>query len=273
MRIGFIGTGNLGSMLIRSFIKGNAISEENINIINRSPKKAKKIKEEYTQIKNYTDHKQLVQDSDLIFLCVKPLDLKDVLEKTGRNFSQDKLIISTLLAPPLADLERIIKGKIIRIYPSVTQSTQRGAALYTWGKEVKAEDKGKLIPFLKVLGSCYELPEHLYRAAGDITSCGPAFMAAMVGALAREAVVNGVPVDTANEMAVETMLGTALLLQENRNTFEELVKKVATPGGCTAEGLKVLNKDMDQRMSEVYGATCKREEEIVLALRDLFSLK
>lgn len=271
MQIGFIGTGSMGSMLIRSFIKGNAISEDKTNIINRSPEKVRKLKEEFPRINIYTSHSQLVEDSDLVFLCIKPPDLKDVLEKTGYEFGK-KLIISTLLAPPLADLERIITGKIIRIYPSVTQSTKRGVSLYTWGKEVGEEDKEKLQPFLKVLGRYYELPENLYRAAGDITSCGPAFMAAMIGALAKEGVINGIPYETANEMAVETMLGTALLLQENRITFEELIKRVATPGGCTAEGLKMLNKDMDQRMSEVYQATCKREAEIVSALRDLFGL-
>jgi len=269
-KIGVIGTGNLGSMLVRGFVKGRAVKPGEINIINRTPAKAQILAEELPGINLFLDCQELVEESDIIFLCVKPGDLKAVLEKTGYTFDERKTVVSTLLAPPLSDLERIINGKLVRIYPSVIQSTGRGVTLLTWGQKVQREDKLKLVNYLTALGKCYELPEEHYRAAGDVTSCGPAFMACMVGALAAEATRRGIPSQTAAEIALETMLGTALLMQEKGMSFEELAHKVATPGGCTAEGLKVLQKGLPPLVEELYEATCRREKEIILALREVF---
>lgn len=272
-RLAFIGTGNLGSMLVRGFIKGKAARPQEINVLNRTPQKVQSLKEEFPGLCAYQDYRKLINDSDVIFICVKPGDLPSLLQETRDSFTPDKLIVSTLLAPPLGDLERIIGGKLARIYPSVIQSTGRGVTLLTWGKKIQDTDKNKLLRYLETLGRCYELPEELYRAAGDVTSCGPAFMAYMVGALARQAALYGVPEKTANEMALETMLGTALLLEEQGLTFEGLIKKVATPGGCTAEGVKVLERKLPAVIDEVYKATCVRDREITHNLREVFKLQ
>jgi pyrroline-5-carboxylate reductase len=72
-------------------------------------------------------------------------------------------------------------------------------------------------------------------------------------------------------MAVETMLGTALLLLERKLTFSELISQVATPGGCTAEGLKILEKSLPGIMDEIYEATCNRQEAVSESVRKALS--
>ncbi|QNB47929.1 hypothetical protein BR63_17695 [Thermanaerosceptrum fracticalcis] len=270
-KIGFIGTGSLGSMLIRGFVRNGVIGPENINVINRSPEKPLRLKEEGFSLRIYSNYRELINDSEIIFICVKPNDLPQVLERTGRVFPQTKLVVSTLLAPSLSDLEQIIDGKLIRIYPSVTQSTGRGVTIVTWGQAIGNQDRTVFLPYLNALGKYYVLPENLYRAAGDITSCGPAFMAAMVGALAEEGIKHGISPEIAGEMAVETMLGTALLLLERKLTFSELISQVATPGGCTAEGLKILEKSLPGIMDEIYEATCNRQEAVSESVRKALS--
>lgn len=262
VRVAVIGTGNLGSMLIRRFLEGQAVEPKDMLIINRSRQKAEDLKREYPDIQIYDDYQKIINDAELIFICVKPFDLPRVLEKTGVQFAGNKLIISTLLAPSLIHLEEIIEGKLVRIYPSVAQSTGRGVTILTWGKNIEQEDKDRLLPYLKVLGIIEELPENLYRAAGDVTSCGPAFMAAMIGALADEAVKQGISSDTAYNMALETMLGTALLMEQRNLSFKELITQVSTPGGCTAEGIKILNEELPRIISRVYDVTCRKDHEI-----------
>lgn len=269
-KVGFIGTGSMGSMLITRFLQSDSVRAEDINILNRTQGKALILKKRYPKIQIYTDYQKLVAASDLIFICVKPNDLQSVLSKTGTVFSPDKLLVSTLLAPALSELEKIIEGRIVRIYPSVTQITGRGVTLLTWGKGVEQEEKEKLMPYLKVLGKYYELPENLYRAAGDVTSCGPAFMAYMIGSLAKEAENQGIPSQLANEMAIETMHGTALLLEEQQLAFQDLIKRVATPGGCTAEGIKVLTEVMPMTIAHVFAATYHKDEAIQKELKKMF---
>lgn len=266
-RLGFIGTGSMGSMLIKGLIDKKAIPMEGVGIINRSQTKPLALQRDYPGLRIYDDHRALVEDSNIIFICVKPADLPDVLARTGREFSWGKIIISTLLAPPLQDLEKLIKGKLVRIYPGITQSTGRGVTLVTWGHSIEGKDREKTEHYLSVLGKYYELPESLYRAAGDVTSCGPAFMAAMVNALVQEAVKHGIEPGQAGDMALETMLGTALLMEKQGISFADLIRRVATPGGCTAEGLKIINGELPSVIDRVYEATCRREAEIIHSLR------
>jgi competence protein ComER len=268
--IGIIGTGHLGGMLIRGLINKKAVNPEQVYIYNRSEQKSQLFKEEFPQICLVDSNKELVTKADWIFLCVKPLDLPPLLAEIGTKFPPDKLIISTLLSPPLKELDNILEGGIVRIYPSVTQSTGYGITLAAFGRQVTKEEQGGLVGLLNHLGKTFIVPEEHFRPCGDITSCGPAFMAYMVGSLAEAAKEHGIDGKLAIEMSRETMLGTALLLEERQMTFGELVHEVATPGGCTEEGIKVLKSKLPALIGEVFKVTAAKEKVITAKIRKDF---
>jgi len=265
-KIGIIGTGRLGTMLVKALINHAAILPECFYLFNRTYAKAAALKSLYPSINLVQSSQEIIHYADWIFLCVKPLDLKDLLSDIGTVFPENKLIISTLLAPPLSELDKILNGKISRVYPSITQSTGRGVSLLAFGRQVTETDKAALIDCLSLIGKAIEIPEEHFRVCGDITSCGPAFMAYMIGSLAAIAEKHGIAKDMAAEMARETMLGTALLLEEQNLSFDELVCQVATPGGCTAKGIDVLSPSLPAIVQEVFTATARREEEVRTAV-------
>ncbi|MDR3588343.1 MAG: pyrroline-5-carboxylate reductase dimerization domain-containing protein [Negativicutes bacterium] len=261
-KIGVIGTGRLGGMLIRGLTGRGAVPPGLMYIFNRSPHKSLQFKELMPEINLAANARAVVAEADLIFLCVKPQDLPALLAETGAAFPAGKMIVSTLLTPSLAELDRILTGKIVRIYPSVTQSTGYGVTLMVCGKQVATAEKQELQALLECLGQTYEVPEACFRLYGDVTSCGPAFMAFMVGSLADAAVRHGGDAKLAAAMAEETMLGTAKLLQERSITFRQLVEEVATPGGCTAEGINVLRAGLSDLLDGVFQATAVQEEKL-----------
>ncbi|MCS5695637.1 pyrroline-5-carboxylate reductase family protein [Desulfofundulus thermocisternus] len=262
MNIGVIGTGNLGRMLIDSFIKNRIFPPERIYIFNRTAEKAERIKDIYPGINLARSSRDVIEKGDWIFICVKPPDLPSLLGETGTSFPENKLIISTLLVPYLEHLDAILKGKIIRIYPSITQSTGYGVTLVTFGKRVADAEKQEMLNCLNRMGKAFEIPEKYFRIAGDITSCGPAFMAFMTASLARTAQKYGLDEELALEMAGETMLGTALLIKEKQFSFQQVIEQVATPGGCTAAGIEVLNRDLYPIIENIFLATRKKENEV-----------
>jgi pyrroline-5-carboxylate reductase len=73
-------------------------------------------------------------------------------------------------------------------------------------------------------------------------SCGPAFLALVVEALASAGARHGLPEHEATALVVETMAGSAAYLEHNSLDTEELKRRVATPGGLTEKGLKVLEE-------------------------------
>ncbi len=268
-KVGVIGTGRLGSMLIRGFLDRQVFLPGQLIINNRSRQKLQELKNGYPDIRIAINNNEVLLEANWIFLCVKPMDFSGVLPELGRVFSGDKIIISTLLSPPLRELDRIFSGKIVRIYPSITQSTGRGVTLAAFGRNVSDGEKRELLHCLRFLGKVYELPEEAFRHYGDITSCGPAFMAYMVGCLAETAKgYSIVDEKLAAEMALETMFGTAQLMKDRNISFRELVGEVATPGGCTNEGISVLANTLPDVVRTIFQVTEAKEKEIGRAVMD-----
>ena len=95
----------------------------------------------------------------------------------------------------------------------------------------------------------------------------------MVGCLAAVSQEHGTDAELAGEIAIETMLGTAKLLSQRKISFLELVDEVATPGGCTEEGIKVLAQSLPQLFEQVFQATIVKEKVIQDKVHEFLKLK
>lgn len=267
-KIGIIGTGHIGGMLIKSLITYNTIPPNRFYIFNRTSPAAEKFKRTYPGINLVQTNKEVIENADWIFISVKPLALKSLLDEIGTVFSDEQLVISTLMAPPLSNLDKMLRGKIVRIYPSITQSTGHGVCLVAFGHHVTSVEKSEFIASMSSFGKVMEIPEEHFRTCGDITSCGPGFMACMVGSLVKIAEKRGLDQALTVEMARETMLGTALLMQEQNLNFDELISQVANPGGSTEAGLKVLAQPLLHIIEHLFEATMARQQSAVTNVMD-----
>jgi len=86
------------------------------------------------------------------------------------------------------------------------------------------------------------LEERLIEPAMALMSCGPAFLALVVDALADAGARHGLEPGQARRLVVETMAGTAAYLDANGLNAADLRRRVATPGGLTEKGLGVLEE-------------------------------
>ena len=81
MKVGFIGTGNMGRILIEAFIESHALRPSSIYMTNRTLTKASNIQSIYPHTNIVRSPEDVVERSDLIFICVKPLDIHPLLLK------------------------------------------------------------------------------------------------------------------------------------------------------------------------------------------------
>ena len=97
----------------------------------------------------------------------------------------------------------------------------------------------------------------------DLTSCSPAFMAyifkefADIGAARSE-----ISEKEAEEMVLQTLLGTVKLLTEKKMSFEEIISRVATKGGITEEGIKSLENDLPEVFDNLFKSTFNKREKL-----------
>ena len=96
-----------------------------------------------------------------------------------------------------------------------------------------------------------------------LSSCGPAFIAIMIENLAEASSEFGnISKDAAEEMILKTIIGTAMLKEDQSLSNEEIIDKVATKGGITQEGVDYLNKKFNKISKNLIKNLLTRYEEV-----------
>jgi competence protein ComER len=243
MKIGFIGAGSMGSLLIGAFIRAGAMQPETIVVSSRTPSKLSILAEQYPGLQIAAANNDAAIEADYLFLCIKPLDFRRVLEEISPVLSPNQIVISITSPVMLSSLEELLPCKVAKIIPSVVNAVGSGASLFMWGTRLTTDDKTALWDLFSTISKPIEILEEEVRVASDLSSCGPAFLAYILEQFIDAAVMStGMDRETATALACEMMLGTARFMLEYPCTPSELQAKVSVPGGITAAALEVLRK-------------------------------
>ncbi|WEK53095.1 MAG: late competence protein ComER [Candidatus Cohnella colombiensis] len=255
MKIGFIGTGNMGSLLIGAFIRAGIVQPTQVIASSRTLSKLRACEREHPGIQIASSNRQATVGAKYVFLCIKPLDYREVIEEIAPALSADQVVVSITSPVMLAQLEELLPCKVAKVIPSVVNSIGSGASLVMWGSRLTQLDRVELHQLLSAISRPIEIEESAVRAASDLSSCGPAFLAYVLEDFIVAAVLMGMDRETATELAGEMMLGTARLLLERPCTPSELQAMVAVPGGITEAALQVLRKSTRGVFTQVLNTT------------------
>lgn len=240
-RIGIIGTGSMGGMLIRKFVETGAFSAGDLLASNRSPEKVRAVAAA-TGIKIAGSNLDLAAASDVIFICVRPLEVKPILNELEGVLTTDKLVVSIAADVTIDDISSICDARVVRVIPSVTSECSKGISLVAFGDNSTEADRILVLSALGRISLAVEAEEKNFELLADLTSCAPAFISSIMHELALSAARrDSISPELAEMLVIETLEGTAALLKMV-NSFEEVVKRVATKGGITEEGVKVIRK-------------------------------
>ncbi len=182
----------------------------------------------------------LAERSDLVVLAHKPAQLEEVADQM--DGAADALA-SIVAATSLERLEAAYPGvPVYRLIPNIPVEVGRGVFGYSPGSHAGDGPKDELLRLLGRCGVVIELDEPLLEPAMALMSCGPAFLAMIVEALASAGTAHGLDQRQATRLVVETMAGSAAYLDANDLDAGELRRRVATPGGLTERGLDMLEE-------------------------------
>lgn len=271
MKIGIIGTGNMGRILAEALIDGNAVSPSSMIITNRTLAKALEIQQIYPGLTVGQNAIEVAQNSDAIFICVKPHNVWDVLMQIKPELTNEKCLISITSPISVEQLERNVDCSIMRIIPSITNRALAGVALFTNGEQCAPEWKRYFHTLFEKVSVPVEIEEKITRVASDIVSCGPAFFSFLVQRFITAAVKETeIDQTTATKLASEMLIGLGELLSKNHYTLPTLQEKVCVKGGITGEGIKVLENETGEMFEKLFQATHKKFEEELEKVREKF---
>lgn len=261
MKVGFIGTGSMGSTLIEALIQSEALESEQLIASNRTLQKVQQLALRYPGLHVANHNVEVVQQSQIVFLCIKPSEFKTVLHEISPEVSP-KLIIVSITSPVLIrHLERQLPCKIAKIIPSITNYVWSGASLCMYGNRILTEDRLLLEQLMMSVSRPLQVSEQYTRITSDISSCGPAFIAFFLQKWIDAAVeVTGIDGEEASHLASEMLLGTGKLLTEGGFSLERLQQRVAVPGGITAEALRLLDCELNSVFQQLIQVTHAKYE-------------
>lgn len=274
MKIGVIGTGNMGRILAESFLDSNAISPSSVAVTNRTISKALDLKHRYEEITVATTAAQVADLSDLVFICVKPHDVYRVIKDISPYLTEDKCIVSITSPISVEQIETIVQCSAARVIPSITNRALTGVSLMTFGKKCDETWKRKITELFASISRPLEIKEEITRVASDIVSCGPAFYSYLTQRFI-SAAVNETAIDreTATILASEMLIGLGELLKKGYYTLPSLQEKVCVKGGITGEGIKVLEAELGDVFEHLFQATHLKFEEDLTVVNKQFSSK
>ena len=109
----------------------------------------------------------------------------------------------------------------------------------------------------------YFADEKYLDMATAVSGSGPAYFFMLAESLIEAAAQIGLPRDAAAELVSQTMLGSSHLIQESGRSPAELRREVTSPGGTTAEALRVLEEGgFSDLIREAVRAACQRAREL-----------
>ena len=205
----------------------------------------------------------------LVVLGFKPQSLEEVDPQLKPWITSRTTVLSILAGVETGSLKQRFPGAgaIVRVMPNLPVAIRRGVTALD---SDDADDglKQQLGDLFAALGwAMWTVDEARLAAVGSVAGAGPAYAARFVRALAKAGEARGLSPEIASTIALETVLGTAWMAATNNETMEEIVRRVASPGGTTEAGLAVLDQALDDLVGVTVDAAARRGAELATEAR------
>ena len=245
VRLLLVGGGKMGTALLDGWLK-SGMSAEQIMVQEPAPSDFLQSLTAQGLELNPTQAALSDQPPDIIVLAVKPQLADKVLPPLAACLPENALCISLmagLTTQRLADFLPMHKA-IIRTMPNTPAAIQQGMTALFAAPAASAEQKLQAVALMSAVGAVIWLEdEALMDAVTAISGSGPAYIFYMAEALINCGETLGLPAATARQLALQTLIGSAAMLNEPQAEPRSLRQNVTSPGGTTEAALDVLTGD------------------------------
>ena len=248
--IGFIGVGVMGSSIIKSLLM-KSITSDQICIADKSPEKLEQLKSQY-QIEA-KEIAAIGKSCNVIFLAVKPQDLADVLNELKQTIQPETVVISIAAGKTIKFIEDQLQtnNPVIRAMPNTPAQIGKGISAIAASAKVSSDELKIATELFLTTGEVVVVTEDKIDAVTALSGSGPAYFFAFVEEMIKSGISLGLSSEQATTLAIQTMVGSAAMLEQSGKSAATLRENVTSPNGTTAAALKVFN---DAKLGEIVGS-------------------
>lgn len=244
-RIAVIGGGRIGEALIAGLLEsGHAVRD--LVVSEKFEARAAELSKEFGILT--ASIAEASENADVIVLAVKPSDVEPVLTEIAKidlDGDREQLIVSLAAGVPTSKFEPKLPAgfPVVRVMPNTPMLVGEGVSVLAAGRYAKPEHLELVRSILTSVGKVVTVPESQIDAVTAVSGSGPAYFFLVAEAMIDAGVGLGLTRDVASALVVQTMVGSAAMLDRSDETPTELRYAVTSPGGTTAAAVRELERN------------------------------
>lgn len=243
--IALVGCGKMGSAMLKGWLDASIIGRAYII----DPAGLPEIFAEYapnpvTAYKNITSFGDAGMNADIFVMATKPQIMTDICSELAPYMPNSAMVMSIAAGQTITNFERAF-GKtqpVIRAMPNTPSAIGQGISVAVGNDTATEDHKNTATELLSAIGQVEWLDdENLLNAVTALSGSGPSYVFLLIETMAKAGESCGLEADLAMRLARQTVIGSAALAKDDKNTLASTLRKnVTSPGGTTEAALKVL---------------------------------
>ena len=240
-KIAILGAGRIGESLIIGFLSSGWRVPDEIAATARREERVNELHERHG-VRAMLSNAEAAAGAGLVVIAVKPQDIEVLLGEIGGLVSPDQTVLTIAAAIPTAQIERRLPQgvPVVRAMPNTPSTVHEGIAGLCAGAHADDAHVTLAEEALAHLGSVVRVPERHMDAVTAVSGSGPAYFALLAEAMIEAGLLLGLSREISTQLVVQTMLGTAKQLRDERMHPVELREMVTSPGGTTIAAIREL---------------------------------
>ncbi len=242
-KVAILGAGKIGESLLAGLLTSGWRTPDEIVVTARREERVQELQERHG-VRGTLSNAEAVSGATLVVIAVKPQDFDVLLGEIGGLLTPEQIVLSVAAAIPTSQIEaRVAPGvPVVRAMPNAPALVHEGMAGVCAGAHAGDEQLALAEEVLSHLGAVARVPERYMDAVTAVSGSGPAYFALLAEAMIEAGILLGLGRETSTQLVVQTMLGTARLLRDERMHPVELREAVTSPGGTTIQAIRELEQ-------------------------------
>lgn len=262
-KIGFIGAGNMATAIINGLISNKAVEAENVNVFDLDKEKLNLMKQK--GINTLVSSKEVVKNSDIIVLAVKPQNYSEVLQELKEVVNENKIFVSIAAGISISYVRNELSCNcpMVRVMPNTPLLLGKGATALCPSENISADDFETIKNMFALSGTVEVFTEDHMNEIISVNGSSPAYIYLFAKVMADYAKSCNIDYDKAMNLICATLEGSAEMLRSSGDSAETLIEKVSSKGGTTIAALNKLREyKFEEAITQAMKACTDRAEEL-----------
>lgn len=262
-KLGIIGCGFMAQSILKGVILSDFLSERKIIVSDVSPENLQDV--EFLGVRTSVDNEFVAKNSEFLLLAVKPQNFEEVV-KSLNGFKPEK-VISIMAGVKKNAIKNALgsnAAKVARCMPNLPCSIGSGVlGVDMTDYNSKLDDIEFISNIFNCLGTVLSTDESKLDAVTGISGSGPAYVFMFIDSLIDAGIKHGLTKNETKILAVQTLIGSAEMVERGEQSISELIMQVCSKGGATIEAVKVFEENNFRGIiAEAVSACVKRSKEL-----------